>query len=382
MKAGIALAALSMVAACGSSDGGGADGAVTVKIGKLIPSTGGYVTSGESQDRGFEIALADARTKYAGKLKIEVENFDTGETPQTAIAGYQKARAWGADATIHIGAASPQALAVAEAAKGTIQMANVGSPLKPINPTGFNQFALMVEYQYPLGIQMFYDAEGANLKDAVYVSADIYPVGQAGTKLWQKFLEGKGVKTAAVEQVAGADSNLRALARKIVGLNPSVVLQDVPAPSNVALSTALKREGYQGIVLGGAAQASGALLEGSPGLFENYYAITAWSPRQENQTPTAEAFLKQYSAKYPEGGTPDQYHAYAYNGLTQYLASVAKVGGTDVDKVAEAMRGDGPEGVGMASTSFGKDQYFKMPVSLIKIDSQDAAQVVTTTEGD
>jgi len=375
----IAAAAVVTLGACGSSSSGGSDGEIAVKIGRLTPLTGDFVSAGKKPNEAFDMALEAGREKYKGRLKIELKDFDQGATPQTAIAAYQKAKAWGADVTISIGGATPQGLAIAEAAKGTLQLGNFGTSLKEVNPTGFNQFALMADYQYPIGIELFYDQVGKDLKSAAYVSADTYQVGEEAVKSWRDYLEGKGVKTTLTDQVSGTETNLTALARKIVDSDASVVVADMPVPNTIALTTALKRAGFKGIGFGGATQSSGTLLENAPHLFDGYYAMTAWSPLQKNLTPVAQKFVKDYTARYPKSGAPDQYEAYSYDGLTQYLYAVDAAGTTDTDKVAEKLRGEGPEGVGLEKITFGKDQFFKMPVKLLRIEDN-VAQVVASAD--
>ncbi len=375
----VASAVVMTLTACGSSSSSSSDGEISVKIGKLTPLTGDFVSAGKKPNEAFEMALAEGEKKYKGRLKIEVKEFDQGATPQTAIAAYQKAKAWGADATVSIGGATPQGLAVAEAAKGTLQLGNFGTSLKDINPTGFNQFALMMDYQYPVGIELFYDTVGKDLTSAAYVSADTYQVGEQSTGMWREFLEGKGVKTSLTDQVAGTETNLTALARKIVDAGTSVVVADMPVPNTIALATALKRAGFKGFGFGGATQASGTLLENAPNLFDGWYAMTSWSPLQKDLTSVAQTFIKDYTAKYPDSGAPDQYEAYAYDGLTQLLWAIDEAGSVDTDKVAEKLRAEGPEGIGMAKISFGEDQFFKMPISLIHIEDN-VAKVVAAAD--
>jgi branched-chain amino acid transport system substrate-binding protein len=380
LKVGAVASAVALtLAACGGSSSSSSKGEISVKIGELTPLTGDFVSAGKKPNEAFTMALKDGKAKYKGRLKIEVKQFDQGATPQTAIAAYQKAKAWGADVTISIGGATPQGLAVAEAAKGTLQLGNFGTSLKTVNPTGFNQFALMADYQYPVGIELFYETVGKDLKSAAYVSADTYQVGTEAVAKWRTYLEGKGVKTTVTDQVAGTETNLTALAQKIVSSGASAVVADMPVPNTIALATALKRAGFKGIGFGGATQASGTLLENSPNLFDGYYAMTAWSPLQQDLTSVAQKFVKDYTAQYPDSGAADQYEAYAYDGLTQLLWAVDQAGSTDTDKVAENLRAEGPEGVGMEKITFGKDQFFKMPIKLIRIEDN-VAQVVATDD--
>jgi len=378
MTTAVLLSLMALVlGACGSSSSSG-DGALTARIAKLVPLTGVYTTFGADQDKAFEVALDQLREKYGDDVKLEIKEFDIGDKPQTAIAGYQRAKAWKADVTIQLSGDTPQALAIAEAAKGTLQIASVGTPLAPVNPYGFGQFDLLLAHQYPAAIELLYDHLGDKLRSAAYVSVDTYQVGQDSTKLWREYLESKGVKTVLVDQVSSTDSNLSALARKITSLNPSIVVQDMTAPSAIALATALKRTGYDGAGLGGVTLATRTILDNAPGQFDGYFTMTPWSPDSGKLSPSDSAFIKAFKAKYPDV-TPDTFSAYVYNGLTQYVTSVVESGSVDADVVAKRMQQPGPPGVGMDPIVFDKQHSLRMPISLLEI-ADNQAKVVATSD--
>lgn len=377
----LSLTAVTALALAGCASGSGAetDGEITIKMGKLLPLTGDFVSAGEKPNEAFELTLENLREQYDGRLNIEVEEFDQGATAQSAVTAYQQAVSWGADVTVSIGGSSTLGLAQAEAAKGTLQLGNYAASLKTVNPLGFNMLALALEHQYPQGIEMLWDQIGDELTSAVYVSADNYQLGQTGTEDWREYLEDKGVETLAVEQVPGSEANLSILGQKLTDLKPSIVVADMPVANTIALATALSNAGYTGELFGGATQASGTLLVNAPNLFDGAYAMQSWSVEQPELTETAQKFIADYEAAYPNSGPPDTFESGLHDGLSAYAFAVDKLGTTDDEQIAEQLRGEGPEGVTMEKISFGDVQALNTTMLLIQIQDN-VAQIVRTAD--
>ena len=75
----------------------------------------------------------------------------------------------------------------------------------------------------------------------------------------------------------------------------------------------------------------------APDVFEGIIGGANYYWALESTVPSAEAFNEAYKAAY--GSLPTDYGAYGFTGVSALLLAMAKAGGTDTDKVIEALEG-------------------------------------------
>src|SRR3954452_25286089 len=87
-----ALAAVSLLAACGgeslggSSSGGRGGRKDTIKVGGLVAQSGIYSSVGRDMENGIKLYLDEHDNKIGGH-KVDLVTVDEGETPQSGVAG-------------------------------------------------------------------------------------------------------------------------------------------------------------------------------------------------------------------------------------------------------------------------------------------------------
>jgi branched-chain amino acid transport system substrate-binding protein len=358
------------VAACGSSDdnGGGASsggGPVKITVGQLVPQTGPYVEFAKIQSQAFELAVK--RVNSEGKVNIKVVKADEGGDAKTAVAGTERVMRQSVQAINQTGGSSTQSVAIAAAAKGTVQLGANSVSLKASgNPDGFNTLPL-ADKQLPLATQAFWDKYGSAVKTAAYIAPDDYDVGIKGVQTRRKFLESKGVKTVGYEVVPGEDANLNAVAGKLAQARPDVVVSDMAATIQ-PWAQQFKAAGYKGLDFGGGALASEAVTALAPDAYKGYLTYQNWNPRAKDLTPAAQRFVKDFKAAYNR--TPDGFAAAQYDGVLMLAAAVAATHSSDPSKVADWMRTNtGPAGVTMPQLKFSADQALASPVYLTQVQA-------------
>jgi branched-chain amino acid transport system substrate-binding protein len=75
----------------------------------------------------------------------------------------------------------------------------------------------------------------------------------------------------------------------------------------------------------------------APDVFEGIIGGANYYWALESTIPSAKAFNDAYKAAY--GSLPTDYGAYGFTGVSALLLAMAKAGGTDTDKVIEALEG-------------------------------------------
>jgi branched-chain amino acid transport system substrate-binding protein len=86
-RAGLALvvAVAFGLAGCGGGGGGGGTDTSPIKVGFLVPLTGGFASNGKNEQNGFNLGLHDFGDTVAGR-KIEVTYLDTQADPNVALS--------------------------------------------------------------------------------------------------------------------------------------------------------------------------------------------------------------------------------------------------------------------------------------------------------
>jgi branched-chain amino acid transport system substrate-binding protein len=88
-----AAATVPVLAACGSSVGGGSGAGTAaggaVKVGLVVPQSGVYAALGKDMQRGWELWLEQGGGKF-GNYTVTTVVADEGETPQTGVPAVQK----------------------------------------------------------------------------------------------------------------------------------------------------------------------------------------------------------------------------------------------------------------------------------------------------
>ncbi|HEX8976132.1 MAG TPA: ABC transporter substrate-binding protein, partial [Solirubrobacteraceae bacterium] len=95
LSAGLALGAVTLVAACGSSSnsggGGSSGGSGPITIGTSLSLSGDFSADGQAFERGYQLWVAD-QNKAGGLLgrKVKLDVLSDASSPAQVVSNYQK----------------------------------------------------------------------------------------------------------------------------------------------------------------------------------------------------------------------------------------------------------------------------------------------------
>ncbi len=154
---------------------------------------------------------------------------------------------------------------------------------------------------------------------AMVYDSDNPTLVQVGTQQYPGLLKQANMSLVSSDGIPIADTNVASLASKIAGENPGAVGLMVIGPQNPDLITALRNDGYKGIIFGETAMQAGA-LKPAGALANGVVYPMDYTPSLTY--PTSQAFTKAFEAAYP-GTTPNAYDAEGYDTMT-FLANAIK----------------------------------------------------------
>ena len=174
---------------------------------------------------------------------------------------------------------------------------------------------------------------GAKSIALIYVNDDAF--AKSGFDVMKAAAEKSGLKIVDIESFAGKDADVSAQLTKIKSLNPDAVGISALSEPTASVLLAAKQLGFSPATqfLGGNGANSPKVIELAGAAAEGLLVGSPWfigKPGAENQT-----FVAGYRSKY--NTDPDQFAAQAFDAIHIVAAAIDRAGGTDGDKIREAL---------------------------------------------
>ena len=307
--------------------------AADIKIGVLVPTTGGQATYG--QDMANAVALAmDELNKAGGGNTYSSVVGDDGCDPQQAVNAATKLASSGVSAIIGgycSGATIPTLKIFGDAKLPMVITAANSTKLIPANPgnafminsTGNDQVAKALDVWKAKGVKSL----------AIVNEGDAY--SQDLATLAQKGFTDAGGTVAAFETVNHGEQDFSAVVTKIKAAAPDAVFWTAYDDDGGPFIKQLREGGYQGAIYVGDGSTSANLFKLAGDAAEGTFAFS--SPTAEF-LPNAKAFADAYKAKF--NIDPSSYGPLTYDGMKLLADAITKAGGTDSAKVIAALQAE------------------------------------------
>ena len=336
------VGAMMLIGGCGKS--GEVAKPETIKIGGMAPLTGALAIYGITTTNGAELAVKEINENggILGK-KIEYIMLDTKGDSTEAVMAYNKLvdeKVAGIIGEI----TSKPTLAVAEVAvQDNMPLITPTGTQVDITEAGPNVFRVCFTNPYQGKVLAITSKErlGANTVAVMLNNSSDYSDGIA--KAFIEESEKLGMKVMGVEGYSDGDKDFRPQLTKLAAMNPDVILIPEYYEQAALIATQAREVGVKSIFVGsdgwdGIAktldQSAYAAIENSH--FTNHFSM-------EDQSEKIQNFLKDYREAYKED--PSAFSALGYDAVYMMKSAIEKAGGTDKQKIVDALKGIEYDGV-------------------------------------
>ncbi|MGP6177240.1 ABC transporter substrate-binding protein [Microbacterium sp. A196] len=267
----IAIAApLALVlAACSATSGGGNAGDTGGDAGSKVSEvtlsflgdiSGAAAFCGGEAQTGFEAAIDWVNENdLAGGVTIKADIRDTQTDPKVAATEVQSIASTDSVGAV-IGCASGVAQATAAAAQSVgLPIVAMQSGSQAVIDAGDHIFRATAPQSTFHNSQAEYYIDKGIKSVALVTQSDNPTLVEVAETVYPPLFEEAGVEIVANETFLGTDTDFTALASKVVGADPDLVLLFGQGTPNVTISTAILNQGYDGFVGGSAGFANGVL---------------------------------------------------------------------------------------------------------------------------
>jgi branched-chain amino acid transport system substrate-binding protein len=336
--AGVALAALLTLAACGESGGGAGPAATdglpeTINVVSINPTTGVVAFAGEAANKGYELAVKEINdTDFLEGSKINLEFKDTKSEPQTAAQEMTQATAGGDITAVFGSVSSNEAVAMsplAEQKKMPTIYTQAGSDGVVVGEYTWRATPLMREYY--TNLSSFIKDTGAKSLGIIYTEAT--PTLQdIGKNTLPGMAEDLGIKVTASVGTQATTQDFSAPISQVLGTKPDLVAVLLVGASNPTAMTQLRQAGYDGPVLGNSGASAGNL---DPAGDDATGMVWPADFNYQMSAPSSQKFVKAYQDEYDEN--PTNYAAEAYDAAWFLARALKEAGSADRESVKDAM---------------------------------------------
>lgn len=346
----------------GSSEGSGD----VVKLGGIIPQTGGVSNYGNSTENGIKMAIAEVNEAGGinGKTVEWISYDDKGEVTD-AVTAYTKLLEDGVNAIIGSITSKPS-LAIAEAA--------VSDGIPIVTPTGTqfnitegkdNVFRVCFTDPYQGNLLAIFANETLNAKTAALLRNSSSDYSMGITDAFVDKANELGIEIVADESYGDNDNDFKAQLTNIAGKNPDILLITdyyekialiAPQARQVGIeATFLGADGWDGTIVAMDAS-SHADIENS--YFTNHFSL-------DDTSEKVKAFVEKYRDEY--GEDPTAFSALGYDAVYMYKQAMETAGSEEYDDVVEAIDSISFEGV-TGSFTFDENNNPVKSATMIRIE--------------
>jgi len=328
----IAIAApLALVlVACSSTSDGGSPGDPGAEVSEVTLSFLGDISGaaafcgGEAQT-GFEAAIDWVNENdLAGGVTLKADIRDTQTDPKVAATEVQSIASTDSVGAV-IGCASGVAQATAAAAQSVgLPIVAMQSGSQAVIDAGDHIFRATAPQSTFHSRQAEYYIDKGIKSVALVTQSDNPTLVEVAETVYPPLFEEAGVEIVASESFLGTDTDFTALASKVVGADPDLVLLFGQGTPNVTISTAILNQGYDGFVGGSAGFANGVLepLGASANGFTWPTDFSVDGPAESTQD-----FVTYYEEK--TGTAPGAFAAETWDAVLLFAYGIAKASEPD-----------------------------------------------------
>ena len=188
-------------------------------------------------------------------------------------------------------------------------------------PLGSTQIATLLAY-----------ARSKNYKRVALVT-DNSDLGQLINRFFKAGLEKSGIQVVSEEVVPRGATTADPQMQKVRAANPEALfMAGVLTPENTLVLRAHRQLGIKAPILASYNLSVPQYLSVAKGLLDGVTFVDAYDPAK----PEVRRFVEAY--KKDSGGEPWNLHGYGYDGVMLVADAIRRAGGTDRDKVREAMQ--------------------------------------------
>ena len=336
------VGAMMLIGGCGKS--GEVAKPETIKIGGMAPLTGALAIYGVTTTNGAELAVKEINENggVLGK-KIEYVMLDTKGDSTEAVMAYNKLVDEKVAGIIGEVTSKPT-LAVAEVAvQDNMPLITPTGTQVDITEVGPNIFRVCFTNPYQGKVLAITSKErlGADTVAVMLNNSSDYSDGIA--KAFIEESEKLGMKVMGVEGYSDGDKDFRPQLTKLAAMNPDVILIPEYYEQAALIATQAREVGVKSIFVGsdGWDGIAKTLDQSAYAAIENSYFTNHFS--MEDQSEKIQDFLKDYREAYKED--PSAFSALGYDAVYMMKSAIEKAGGTDKQKIVDALKGIEYDGV-------------------------------------
>ena len=336
------VGAMMLIGGCGKS--GEVAKPETIKIGGMAPLTGALAIYGVTTTNGAELAVKEINENggVLGK-KIEYVMLDTKGDSTEAVMAYNKLVDEKVAGIIGEVTSKPT-LAVAEVAvQDNMPLITPTGTQVDITEVGPNIFRVCFTNPYQGKVLAITSKErlGADTVAVMLNNSSDYSDGIA--KAFIEESEKLGMKVMGVEGYSDGDKDFRPQLTKLAAMNPDVILIPEYYEQAALIATQAREVGVKSIFVGsdGWDGIAKTLDKSAYAAIENSHFTNHFS--MEDQSEKIQNFLKDYREAYKED--PSAFSALGYDAVYMMKSAIEKAGGTDKQKIVDALKGIEYDGV-------------------------------------
>ena len=296
-----------------------------ISIGVVLPLTGRLTDSfGKPIQQGFELALNEINNARLNGAQFKFIIKDGQSTVPGAVEAFNELiHQDGVSVILGPATSSQTKMAFPIAQENQVVAISPTSAARDLSALGDFAFrvALTTDVLIPDGIEVTHAKLGYQKAATLYDEEDDFSTDSDAAV--QEVLAAKGIEVVATETFKGGDTDFTEQLSRIQALDPDVIFVSCLAPDKPGILT----QGHQlGIsapfivrtLTAADVQAAGAAAEGA-------ITFVGWGTAVD--TPTNQAFVENYSAKF--GMEPTNYAARSYATFHILAEAIAKASSTD-----------------------------------------------------
>ena len=304
-----------------------------IAIGVVLPVTGRFVDSFNTPiSQGFELALNEINTQYAGSLKLKLVVEDDQSTVEGAVAAFNRLSQRD-DISVILGPSTSsqtrEAFPIAQANQVVaISPTSSATGLSAIGDFVF-RISLTSGVLVPSGIAATHPKLGYQSAATIYDESDLFSTD--GDVAVREALAASGIEVLTTETFKGGDTDFSEQLTRIKALNPDIIFFSSLPPEKPGMLIQARELGITApfilrTLTIGDVEAAGAAAEGA-------MTFIGWSDTID--TPANQAFLENYRATY--NSEPNNYVARAYATLHILAAAITQAQSTEATAIRDAL---------------------------------------------
>lgn len=336
------VGAMMLIGGCGKS--GEVAKPETIKIGGMAPLTGALAIYGVTTTNGAELAVKEINENggVLGK-KIEYVMLDTKGDSTEAVMAYNKLVDEKVAGIIGEVTSKPTLAVTEVAVQDNMPLITPTGTQVDITEAGPNVFRVCFTNPYQGKVLAITSKErlGADTVAVMLNNSSDYSDGIA--KAFIEESEKLGMRVMGVEGYSDGDKDFRPQLTKLAAMNPDVILIPEYYEQAALIATQAREVGVNSIFVGsdGWDGIAKTLDKSSYAAIENSYFTNHFSI--EDQSEKIQNFLKDYREAYKED--PSAFSALGYDAVYMMKTAIEKAGGTDKQKIVDALKGIEYDGV-------------------------------------